>query len=201
MTTFAEMQTLVLEQTRRPEIPLVTRAAIKSATLRAHHVDFFPRDLVASPITYTTTNGAEYYDIANLSTVIPRLRAPKFVTCLDSANFKTVEKLEYRDSDDLYNADGNRRPSVYTLIGDTLRIYPQLATGRLEVFCFVNPVTAELTYSSWIADTYPDELALWAAGVVFARTGFAEMAAQFMEDHVKPFKSMLIASHLLGNVN
>ena len=201
MTTFAEMQTLVVEQTRRPEIPLVTRAAIKSATLRAHHVDFFPRDLLASPITYTTVSGAEYYDLPSLSAAIPRLRAPKFVTCLDSASFTPVEKLEYRDADDLYDSDGNRRPSVYTLIGDTLRVYPQLATGRLEVYCYRNPITAESTYSSWIADTYADELALWAAGLVFARTGFAEMAAQFMEDHVKPFKSMLISSHLLGNVN
>ena len=45
MTTFAELESLVIEQTRRPEISSVTKAAIRTATLRAHHTDFFPRDL------------------------------------------------------------------------------------------------------------------------------------------------------------
>ena len=58
-----------------------------------------------------------------------------------------------------------------------------------------------LGFSSWIADNYPDELAMWAAAIVFARTGFAEMAADFQRTHVQPFKELLIASHLLANVN
>ena len=87
------------------------------------------------------------------------------------------------------------------LIGDTLRIYPQSATGRLDVYYYQNPVTDSLSYSSWIADSYPDELAMWAAAIVFARTGFTEMANDFQKTHVVPFKEMLISSQLLGTVN
>lgn len=201
MATFAEIEALVLEQTRRPEIPGITRAAIKSATLRAHHVDFFPRDKAEGDLVYTPVSGATYYDVMNVSTVLPRLRAPNFVLCLDSATFTPVEKLEYRDSDDLWDNDGQRRTSVYTLLGDTLRAYPLIATGRLQVNYFRNPIVAQLTYASWIADTYPEEIAMWSAGIVWARTGFTEMAKDTQDNHVKPFKELLIASHLFGNVN
>jgi hypothetical protein len=156
---------------------------------------------VQGSLTYVPLSGSIYYDLPNISTLLPRLRALKFLQSLDSGSFQAVEKLEYRDSDDIYDADGRLRLSVYTLIGDTLRVYPQRATGRLAAFNYANPVTTEADFSSWIADMYADEIALWAAGIVFARTGFAEQAQNFQETHVKPFKELLISSHLLGTVN
>jgi hypothetical protein len=201
MTTFAELEALVIGQTRRPEVPAITKAAVKSAVLRAHHVDFFPRDLVTGSLVYAPTSAVVYYDLASISTLLPRLRALKFLQGLDASSFQVVEKLEWREADDIYDADGRLRPSVYTLIGDTLRVYPRLHTGRLAPFYYANPQTSESSFNSWIADMYPDEVALWAAGIVFARTGFAEQAQNFQETHVKPFKEMLVSSHLLGTVN
>lgn len=201
MTTFAEMESLVTAQTRRPDVPAITKAAIKSATLRAHHVDFFPRDLTTYNLTYTPLSTAILYDFANIQNSLTRLRSLKFVQSIDAVNSTPTEILGYRDADDIYDSDGNRRLSIYTLIGATLRIYPQSATGVATAYYFQNPDTAELAYSSWIADTYPEELAMWAAGIVFARTGFLEAAKEFQDTHVKAFKEMLIDSHLLGNVS
>jgi hypothetical protein len=87
------------------------------------------------------------------------------------------------------------------LIGDTLKIAPQQATGAIATFYYRNPQVSGASYSSWIADAYPDELAMWAAAIVFARLGYAEMAQDFQRTHVVPFKELLIASHLLGTVN
>lgn len=201
MTTFAQMETLVAEQTRRPDVSAITKAAIKSATLRAHHVDFFPRDLVTSPLTYTPLSTAVFYDFTNIQNTLTRLRSLKFVQSIEVGTGTPTENLEYRNADDIYDSDGNRRLSIYTLIGATLRIYPQSATGVASAYYFQNPDTAELTYDSWIADTYPDELAMWAAGIVFARTGFLEAAKEYQDTHVKTFKEMLIDSHLLGTVS
>jgi hypothetical protein len=199
MTTFAEMETLVAAQTRRPDISAVTKAAIKSATLRAHHTDFFPRDLQTAALTYTPLSTAIFYDFPNINNTLTRLRSLKFVQSNEVTGTPT-ESLEYRTADDIYDSDGNRRLSIYTLIGATLRVYPQSATGYMTAYFYENPNTAEVGYSSWIADTYPDELAMWAAGIVFARTGFLEAAKQYQDEHVKPFKEMLIDSHLLGTV-
>lgn len=201
MTTFAELETLVLEQTRRPEVSGVTKAAIKSATLRAHHTDFFPRDLNSTLLTYTPSSTAILYDFPNIQNTLTRLRSIQFIQGIDAATSAPVEQLEYRVADDLFDSDGNRRHHVYTLIGATLRIYPDNATGAATAFFFQNPNVTEAQYSSWIADTYAEELAMWAATIVFARTGFLEMANQYNETHIKPFKEMLIASHLLGNVS
>ena len=201
MTTFAEMESLVTAQTRRPDVSAITKAAIKSATLRAHHVDFFPRDLATYNLTYTPLSTSVLYDFPNIQNTLTRLRSLKFVQSIDAVNSTPTEILSYRDADDIYDSDGNRRLSIYTLIGATLRIYPQSATGVATAYYFQNPDTAELTYSSWIADTYPEELAMWAAGIVFARTGFLEAAKEFQDTHVKAFREMLIDSHLLGNVS
>lgn len=201
MTTYAELEALVLEQTRRPEVPAVTSAAIRTATLRAHHTDFFQRDLSLTSLTYTPSSSAFLYDFPAVSGSLLRLRSIQLLHSVEIATGLATEELGYRELQDLYDADNNRRTSIYTLIGDTLRIYPESATGRLDVYYYQNPVTDSVSYSSWIANTYPDELAMWAAAIVFARTGFAEMAADFQKTHVVPFKELLVSSHLLATVN
>lgn len=196
MTTLADMQALVVGQTRRPEVPEITDAAIRSATLRAHHVDFFPRDLAQHTLSYAIAN-SPFYDFTGVSAQLARLRSIKTVTSVD-AQGQPVEQFEFREASDLFDADGYRRPHVYTLLGDTLRVFPVMQTGALGVHFYQNPVLTGFQYSSWIATTYPDELAMWAASIVFARTGFLEMANTFQNQHVIPFREMLIASHLLG---
>lgn len=200
MATFAEIQALVEAQTRRPEIPDITKAAIRTAVLRAHHTDFFPRDLVEGPLSYVASSQT-FVDFPSVSASLLRLREIKFVQMLDAITSVPVEQLEYRQNDDLYDSDGNRRPHVYTLVGDTLRIYPSRNTGNVSVFYFQNPDVSEAQFSSWIADLYPDDIAYWAAAIVFARSGFAEQAQQMHEVYVKSFKEILVASHLLGNVS
>jgi hypothetical protein len=200
MTTLAELETLVIAQTRRPEVTDITLAAIRSATLRAHHTDFFPRDLTSTALSYVPSS-AQFYDFPDVSQTLLRLRSFKHVQSTDSVTGAPVEQLEYREQDDLFDSDGNRRYHIYTLLGDTLRIYPTSPTGLATAFYYRNPNVTSAQYSSWIADTYPEELAMWAAAIVFARTGFAEMAQQFYETHVTPFRQMLVESHLLGNVS
>jgi len=201
MTTFAELEALVIGQTARPEIPAITQAAIRTATLRAHHVDFFPRDLATSTLSYTPSTSAQFYDFANISTTLVRLRALQLLQSTDAVTTATTEELEYRELQDLYDSDNVRRTSMFTRIGDTLRVYPVSATGLLTIYYYQNPVTADIGYSSWIADDYPDELAVWAAAIVFARTGFAEMANDFQKTHVQSFKELLLASSLTVTVN
>lgn len=201
MTTFAEMESLVVAQTRRPEVPTVTQAAVRTATLRAHHTDFFRRDLAIGLLTYTPVSSAIYYDFPSLSSLLLRMRSLQLLQAIDATTLQATEQLEYRELQDLYDNDMVLRQSMYTLIGDTLRVYPLSVTGKMNAYYYKNPVISETGYSSWIADEYPDELAMWAAAIVFARTGFAEMASDFQKTHVVPFKDLLISSHLLGDVH
>ena len=200
MTTFAELEALVVEQTRRPEVTSITQSAIRTATLRAHHVDFFRRDLQIGQLPYTPSN-VSFYDFSNIYSSLTRLRSFQKLEGVDATTATPVEELEYRDIDDLYDSDNVRRLSIYNMIGSTLRIYPQMPTGVLNLYYYANPITSSVGYSSWIANDFPDELAMWAAAIVFARTGFAEMAKEFQTAHITPFKESLLSSQLFGNVN
>lgn len=198
MTTFAQMVTATLGITRRPELVLATEMAVRTATLRAHHVDFFPRDLVEAQLPYVRSPTAMFYDFPSVSTSLPRLRTIKEVYTLTVEGFKT-EELEYRDSDDNYDHDGAPRRFIYNLIGDTLRCFFDLPSGIAQVYYYRNPDVSSATYSSWIADAYEDQLAIWAASIVLRRNGFADLARNLHEDEVVPFRQQLIASHLLAN--
>lgn len=200
MTTFAELRELTIELTKRPELVALTESAVRTATLRAHHTDFFRRDLTQTTLNYTALPDVYFYDFPNLTTTLPRLRTMKNVYGV-TAEGHQIEQLEYRESDDLYNSDGNYRRYVYTLIGDTLRVYPDLPTGILHVYYFVNPDVSSAGFTSWIANVYPDDLAGWAAAIVMARTGFLEIAKNYQDTYVKPLQEQLIASHLLATVS
>lgn len=200
MTTFAEMQTAVHALTKRPELTALTDLAIRTATLRAHQVDFFPRDQDSHVFTYTVNSSDVFTDLTGIHTSIPLLRTPDFMQSEDTLTLQPSENLEYLNSfKDFWDHDNVRRTSVFTQIGSTLRCSFAGATGRARLFYWKNPVVASATYSSWIADLYLDELAYWAAGIVWARSGFQEIAQQ-AQLQVQGFKELLVTSHLSSKV-
>jgi hypothetical protein len=200
MTTFAQMRTAVFGITRRPELAALTDTAIRLATQRAHQIDFFPRDLARSVLVYNVVPTKMFYDFPNISVTLPGLRSLKNGYGLTIEGFQ-IEQLEYRSTDDLYDSDGRPRRYVYTLVGDTLRCYFDMPTGQLEVYYFKMPVVTEAGYASWIADNHPDELAQWAAAIVFARSGFMEIAQKIEREEISLFKEMLLSNYLLATVN
>lgn len=200
MTTFAELRTLVGQRTGRPELASLINTAIRTATVRAHHTDFFWQDGFRAFVDYTPETGASFADLANFRSDLPLFRAMKFVYCVNLTNNAPVEKLEYRTIGDEYDHEGRLRSSVYVMHGG-LRIYPQVFTGRVQLIGYNNPNVGLDTYSSWIADLYPDEVAAWASGIVFQRSGAMEQAQVIQRDSVIPFKEMLVETHQLGEVN
>lgn len=200
MTTFAELRTLVGLRTGRPDLAAHIDMGIRTATVRAHHTDFFWKDAFRGYVTYTPVSGKSYVDIPNFTSDFPLFRALKTVYCVDIDTDSPVEKLTYRTMGDEYDEEGRLRPSIYVLAGG-LRIYPRVQTGKLELLGYNNPNVGFDTYSSWIADLYKDEIAAWASGIVFARSGALEQAQEIQRMHVVPFKEQLIESHLLGDIN
>jgi hypothetical protein len=201
MTTFAELQALTIELTRRPELVTMTKMAIRTATTRAHCTDFFHRDSHAAMLTYTPSNEVSFADVTDVYASIPRLRGIKFVQCVNPINNAPTENLTYVDIDDVYNHEGRLRPSVYTLRGTVLRLYPLQQTGKVDVHCFLLPSVVESVYSSWIANDYPEEIATWAAAIVLHRTGNLEQAQNILKQQVQPFRELLIETYHVPSVS
>lgn len=200
MTTITDLQSLVVQRTGRPELVALTRTAIRTATLRAHHTDFFPRDGIRQTLQYIVDGSKVYADISDLYTSIPNLRAVKTVYCVGGLNDALTEQLEYRTVGDEYDHEGRLRPGVYVIHG-SMRIYPRVQTGKILVVGFAQPNVADATYASWIADMYPEEVATWAAAIVMQRTGAMEQAQTLQKESVMPFKELLVESHLLAGIN
>lgn len=201
MTTFAELYAATLEHTKRPELQGITESAIRTAVLRAHHVDFFSRDLKTGLLTYTISNSAQFYDFPNISVTMPNMRTPKHIYEVSETG-QPVNRVNFCDTDDLLDECGQLKRGVYHMIGDTLRVYPLATTGRAELYYYANPVISGNTVlQSWIADAYKEEVARWAAAIVFTRSGFIEMANKYNDDYIKPFKDTLVQSHMQDLVN
>lgn len=201
MTTFAELYAATLEHTKRPELQGITETAVRTAVLRAHHVDFFSRDLKTGILTYTISNSAQFYDFSNVSVSLAQMRTISHIYEISETG-QPVAKLDFCAPDDMLDECGQLRRGVYHLIGDTLRAYTLATTGRVEVYYYANPVMSGTTVlQSWIADAYKDEVARWAAAIVFTRSGFIEMANKYNDDYIKPFKDMLVQSHMQDLVN
>lgn len=201
MTTFAEMQAEVIANTKRPELVTLTNAAIRMATLRAHQVDFFPRDVGIALLTYTAPVANEFFtDIPTVYTLAPQLRTPDWIQGEDATTFFPNENLEYViDYKNFWDEYNCLRSSVFTLMGDTLRARFCSATGRARLYYYKNPVVTDIGYSSWIADMHKEDLAKWAAAIIWARSGYQEIAQQ-MAVSIQDFKSLLVESYLSSKV-
>lgn len=201
MTTFAEMRGLVNDITKRPELVSTTDFAIKLATLRAHNVEFFHRDQAIAVLTFTPVNGALFQDIPNVYSTLPLLRIPNFLQSEDPGTFAPTENLEFvPDYKNFYTPENEIRWSVFSLIGETLRMRAQSVTGRASLYYYKNPNTTTTGYASWIADQYPDDLAQWAAAIVWNRSDNLEQAKRTLDLHVNPFKELLVSSHFTVKV-
>lgn len=200
MTTFAEMTAAVVDITKRPELVALTKLAVRQATLRAHHTDFFPRDRSSAVFTYTAPSDTSFIDIANIYVTAPTLRSPEFLQSEDTLTQVATENLEFVTSyKDFWDEAGVRKQSVFTISGETIRASFASATGRARLWYYKNPVVTDAAYASWIADMHIDELAQWAAGIIWARTGFQEQAAQ-VQSSVESFKNDLASSYLMNKI-
>lgn len=202
MTTFAEMQQRVIGLTKRPELVAVTDLAIRTATLRAHQVDYFPQDQASIAANYTLpVDNQIFVEVTGLQTLIPLLRNFSWMQGEDLLTGIPVENFEYvEDYKNFWDEYKELKNSVFTRFGDTIRARAISPTGRFRLYYYVNPNVQAATYNSWIANLYPDELAMWAAGIVWARSGNMEQAKSTYELHVTPFKDILLSSHLTGKI-
>lgn len=201
MTTFAEIYAATQLVVRRPELQAQVNAAIALATMRAHHVEFFPRDGVSVALTYTPPQVLPYHSITNIYTTIPTLRSLNFIQNLSVDNFGVLETLQSWDQKKILDEYNLTRRGVYTQVGTEIRMYSCYHTGSARVFYYQNPSVTSIAYSSWIADIHMEEIAQWAAAVLYSRTGFLEQAGAIAKDHIVPFKELLKESYLLSEVN
>lgn len=177
MATFSELLADVYTLTNRPDLVNETKVAVKSATLKAHQIDFFYKDLFETGIQWSPV---AYVQSLDYRTLVPRWRALKYLRKYDASGsglpgaFLTILTPEQvLDSYSLAKED------VCYGAGEMIEIKSSTEDEYMLLGCYINPDITELSYSSWVALDHPYAIVFDAVATVFKTIGFDEQSAEY----------------------
>lgn len=195
MATFAELVADVKLITNRPDLDSETKHAVKIATLKAHHSDFYPKDLYETAIQW---NPVSFFQSLEYRTLVPRWRAFKFLRKYDPTSDDGAgtffNMLLPEQTTDGY---GIARDNICYLAGESIEVRSSTEDEYMILGCYIHPDITEATYSSWIALDHPFAIEYEAASKIFKMTGYDEQAAAMQKEVVEQF-TLLRNSNILG---
>lgn len=194
MTTFAELITDVTTLTNRPDLVTETKLAIRAATLKAHHQDFFVQDLYEIGVTFLTS---EYQQTILYKDLVPLWRAFKYLRKCD--NNKVPEHfLELITPDSVLDSYSIHKEDVCYVAGLELKTRTIDQRDKFLLGCYVHPKILETDYDSWIADEYPLAIIYEAAALIFKTVGFDEMVSTYRsmvaEEYTELTRNCIVAN-------
>lgn len=176
--TFQELYDEVIIITKRPDLVDRTKQAIRSATIKAHHSDFYFKDLVEVPVQFTDLFFLQSFIPTE---VVPTFRMAKYIRLwrggIDGDVGKFLTPIQIENSLNLY---GQIKTDVFYMAGQLLQIRGSCTLDKVLFGCYVNPViTPEASYSSWVAKEQPYAIIYEAARQIFKSISFTEQANEY----------------------
>lgn len=181
MSTYSDLVANVITITNRPDLVDLTKLAVRHATLKAHKLDFFPKDLYETGIQWQTT---AYIQSLEYRTLVPRWRAFKYLRKYDfSTSPGTPGELFKVITPELILDDYNfQKDNVCYLAGESLEIRSNTLDSYMLLGCYRHPDTTETSFDSWIALDQPFAIIYEAARAVFKQTGYDEQAQEMQAE-------------------
>lgn len=171
---FTALRNSVYDITNRADLVAETSLAVRAATLKLHHSDFYPRDLAESRVQFLT---ADYFQSLAYKQLFPDFRAISYIRKVDdNVPTKMLDVISPTDIFDSYNI---AKEDVCYLAGEVIQIRSLTAITEILLGYYKNPPTTEDTYASWVYDLYPDAVIVEAAAQVFRMIGAAEQAQMY----------------------
>lgn len=197
MATFAELVADVYILTNRPDLINETKLAVKAATLKAHQMDFFYKDLFETGISWSPV---AYQQSLDYRTIVPRWRSLKYLRKYDNSttpgtpgDFFTI--LTPEQVLDSYHI--NKEDVCYGA-GEMIEIRSSTEDDYMLLSCYLNPDISELTYNSWVALDHPYAIEYDATATIFKMIGFDEQAAMYRQLLAEQY-AMIRQSNILAN--
>lgn len=192
MATFAELVADVKILTNRPDLDAETKLAVKAATLKAHHSDFYPKDIYEftilwSPVAYTQS--------MDYRTLVPRWRAFKYLRKHDGTS--ATDFFTLLTPEEVLDGYGIDKEDVCYIAGEQIEIRSSTEDTYMLCGCYRHPDITEAGYSSWIALDHPYAIVYEATAKIFKMIGFDEQAAQIQREVVEQY-ALLRNSNILG---
>lgn len=175
---FSELYSEVLNIVKRPDLTDRINSAIRAATLKVHHSDFYYKDLVEKPVQF---DEARFLQSFIPSSILPRYRKAKYIRFwrgdINGSPGKFFEPIQIENSMDSYDYI---KTDVFYMAGQALQMRSSEACQRVLFGAYLHPLISPSTeYQSWIADEYPYAIIYEAARTIFRSIGFQEQAAEY----------------------
>lgn len=165
--------------TNRPELVAETSSAIRLATLKAHHLDFFSHDIVEKLIKFNECHFKQSIDLYSLAS---NYRSAKYFRLVDPDNCDDVigPFITMITPDEILDTYGRNRVNVSYVAGRMLEIRASVEFDIAIFGFYVNPiVTPSGSYGSWIANVHPGAIINEATRVIFKMIGKSEESASY----------------------
>lgn len=187
--TFAEMVAEVIAITKRPDMQLRIESAVRAATLKAHHSDFYYKDMYEVAVQFNEPFILQSFIPTEIA---PNFRKAKYIRAWvgdisgDAGIFYTPIQIE--NSADLY---GHTKTEVFYMAGQNLQMRSSSAIDKVLFGCYLHPtITPEASYSSWIAVEMPYAIIYEAARSIFKSIAFTEQANEYAQLVAEQFQEL-----------
>lgn len=177
---FTELFNEVVTITKRPDLVDRTNQAIRAATLKIHHSDFYYKDLVEVPVQFTHVFILQSFMPTE---VVPNFRKAKYVRLWNGDLFGDVGKfLTPIQIENSLNAYKQIKTDVFYMAGQNLQIRGCAPLDKVLFGCYVHPIISPAgSYKSWIADEKPYAIIYEAARSIFKSISFDTQAQEFSQ--------------------
>lgn len=194
MATFAELLADVYTLTNRPDLVDETKLAVKQATLKAHHTDFYPKDLYEVGVSFAS---AAYLQSLEYRTLIPRYRALKFLRKSDVTGTPGTI-LTVLTPEQILDSYSQQKVDICYLAGTQIEIKSSTELQYMLLGCYMHPDITELGFSSWIALDHPYAIVYEAASTLFKMIGYDEQAAMMKQNVLEQFTVLRMELSAVG---
>jgi hypothetical protein len=183
--TLTELITEVYNLTNRPELSTQTLSAVRAATLKMHHLDYFDRDLVENPIDF---GQVAYLQSFQYKQLFPRWRAIKYLRYLDITTSPPTpgEFFNVITPEEALDSYAVTRTNVLYLAGSSIQINALVQFQYGLMGCYLHPDITTGSFTSWIADEHPYAIVYEAARTVCKLVGldqqYSRMETQVAEE-------------------
>lgn len=186
MSTYSDLVADVITITNRPDLIDLTKLAVRHATLKAHKLDFFPKDIYETGIQWQTPAYIQSLEYRNL---VPRWRALKYLRKYDftTSPGKAGEIFKVITPELILDEYEFQKDNVCYLAGESLEIRSNTKDAYMLLGCYRHPDTTEANYDSWIALDQPSAIVYEAARSVFKQIGFDEQAKEMQSEVADQF--------------
>ncbi len=164
--------------TNRPDLEAETVLAVRSATLKVHHSDYYYKDLFETGVQFDVSAAQQSIDYRLL---VPKWRALKYLRVYDNSQTPGVpgKFLGIVTPDSVLDSYQVNKENVCYIAGTELQIRTLTAQQYFLLGCYIHPDVTVDGYTSWAALEYPFAIVYEASAIVSKAIGNLDDANSF----------------------